>query len=143
MELTIDVRSGNKRTAALLFNQISVGAQLLNSATHRDAAHLVLLGKLKLGWNALLRCIDTLFDRIFDFIVNLLVKRCIFRRRHIWSLLSKYRNSEYVYNVCTYDTPMIKRYTEPTKKGQLFGAFILTQKRGRQPPRPKAQTPSE
>ena len=44
MELTIDVRRGNKGAAALLLNQVAIGAQLLDGATHRNSAHVVLLG---------------------------------------------------------------------------------------------------
>ena len=83
MELAIDVRRGDKGAAALLLNQVAIGAQLLDGATHRNAAHLVLLGKLKLGRDALLRCINTFLDRFLDLVVNLLVKRCIFGRWHI------------------------------------------------------------
>ena len=83
MELTIDVRCGNKGAAALLLNQVAIGAQLLDGATHRNAAHVVLFGKLELGRNTLLGCINTFLDRIFDFVINLLVKRCIFGCRHI------------------------------------------------------------
>ena len=43
-ELTIDVRRGDKGTTALLLNQVAVGAQLLDGAAHRNAAHVVLLG---------------------------------------------------------------------------------------------------
>ena len=83
MELTIDVRRGDKGAAALLLNQVTIGAQLLDSAAHRNTAHFVLLDKLKLGRNTLLGRINTFLDRILDFVVNLLVKRCIFGRRHI------------------------------------------------------------
>ena len=83
MELTIDVRRGNKGATALLLNQVAIGAQLLDGAAHRNSAHLVLLGKLKLGRNTLLGCINTFLDRVLDFVVNLLVKWCIFGRRHI------------------------------------------------------------
>ena len=44
MELTIDVRRGNKGAAALLLNQVAIGAQLLDGAAHRNSAHVVLLG---------------------------------------------------------------------------------------------------
>jgi hypothetical protein len=83
MELAVDVRRGNKGAATLLLNQVAIGAQLLDGAAHRNAAHLVLLGKLKLGRDALLRCINTFLDRFLDLVVNLLVKRCIFGRWHI------------------------------------------------------------
>ena len=44
VELAVDVRRGNKGAAALLLNQVAIGAQLLDGTTHRYAAHLVLLG---------------------------------------------------------------------------------------------------
>ena len=83
MKLAVDVRRGDKRATALLFNQIAIGTQLLYGAAHRNTAHLVLLGKLKLGRDTLLGCINTLLDRILDFVVNLLVQRRIFGCRHI------------------------------------------------------------
>lgn len=83
VKLAIDVRRGNKGATALLLNQVAIRAQLLDGAAHRNSAHLVLLGQLKLGRNTLLGRINTFLDRILDFVVNLLVKRCIFRRRHI------------------------------------------------------------
>lgn len=83
VELAVDVRRGDKGAAALLLNQVAIGAQLLNGATHRNAAYLVLLGKLKLGRDTLLGCINTFLDRILDFVVNLLVKWCIFGCGHI------------------------------------------------------------
>ena len=89
MELAVDVRRGDKGAAALLLNQVAIGAQLLNGATHRNTAHLILLGKLELRRDALLGCINTLLDRVPNLVVNLLVKRCIFRCGHIGSLLSK------------------------------------------------------
>ena len=89
VKLAIDVRRRNKGAAALLLNQVAIGAQFLNGAAHRNAAHLVLFGKLKFGRDALLRCINTFLDCILDFVVNLLVKRCVFRCGHIGSLLSK------------------------------------------------------
>ena len=83
VELAVDVRRGDKGAAALLLNQIAVGTQFLDGAAHRNAAHLVLFGKLKFGRNTLLGCINTFLDRILDFVVNLLVKRCIFGCGHI------------------------------------------------------------
>ena len=83
VKLAVDVRRGDKGATALLLNQVAIGAQLLDGAAHRNAAHLVLLGKLELGRNTLLGCINTFLDRILDFVVNLLVKRCIFGRWHI------------------------------------------------------------
>ena len=44
VELTVDVRRGNKGATALLLNQVAIGTQLLDGAAHRNAAHLVLLG---------------------------------------------------------------------------------------------------
>ena len=44
VELAVDVRRGNKGAAALLLNQVAIGAQLLDGAAHRNAAHVVLLG---------------------------------------------------------------------------------------------------
>ena len=83
MELAIDMRRGNKGATALLLNQVAIGAELLDGAAHGNTAHLILVGKLKLGRDTLLGCINTFLDRILDFVVNLLVKRCIFGRGHI------------------------------------------------------------
>lgn len=83
VELAVDVRRGDKGAAALLLNQIAVGTQFLDGTAHRNTAHLVLFGKLKLGRNALLGCINPFLDCILDLVINLLVKRCIFGCGHI------------------------------------------------------------
>ena len=70
-------------TQSGLARLVDLAAQLSGGVVGIERPEGYLLGQLKLGRNTLLGCINTFLDRILDFVVNLLVKRCIFGRRHI------------------------------------------------------------
>ena len=74
-QLPLKLRVAHKGTFPLLFYQIPLGAQLIHSPPHRDAAYTVQLTQFRLRRNLLLRLISALLDGTLDVFHQLLVER--------------------------------------------------------------------